>query len=325
MKKLKKILVMTGITTAMAAMVSGCSLLPKSETERTQSIIDAYQTGDIETFQSYVDDDDKLNYLLDAIDDTDAEGMKAVYQKVYELTKDAEFTVTKTEESGYENGYATVTIKTVDFSNALYTAMVEAAVESKEAFEDVPTWMMNALNAGGETVEKEVKVRTNSNGTLFDGYNDDFFEVLTGGFYDYIVATMTSCEANNGYGDGTYMLSTYDTVRVSLDEYYLPFENVEYTDDEVNAVIDEFAAEYEAYDGMAAGGQRMDDGVRLYMIIDYDIVSMHTLMNLDLVSSGSGDYIGLQTTINGFEKDGYTCETTDFGSGVLAAEESTEE
>ncbi len=325
MKKLKKILVMTGITTAMAAMVSGCSLLPKSETERTQSIIDAYQTGDIETFQSYVDDDDKLNYLLDAIDDTDAEGMKAVYQKVYELTKDAEFTVTKTEESGYENGYATVTIKTVDFSNALYTAMVEAAVESKEAFEDVPTWMMNALNAGGETVEKEVKVRTNSNGTLFDGYNDDFFEVLTGGFYDYIVATMTSCEANNGYGDGTYMLSTYDTVRVSLDEYYLPFENVEYTDDEVNAVIDEFAAEYEAYDGMAAGGQRVDDGVRLYMIIDYDVVSMHTLMSLELVSSGSADYIGLQTTINGFEKDGYTCETTDFGSGVLTAEESTEE
>ena len=325
MKKLKKILVMTGITTAMAAMVSGCSLLPKSETERTQSIIDAYQTGDIETFQSYVDDDDKLNYLLDAIDDTDAEGMKAVYQKVYELTKDAEFTVTKTEESGYENGYATVTIKTVDFSNALYTAMVEAAVESKEAFEDVPTWMMNALNAGGETVEKEVKVRTNSNGTLFDGYNDDFFEVLTGGFYDYIVATMTSCEANNGYGDGTYMLSTYDTVRVSLDEYYLPFENVEYTDDEVNAVIDEFAAEYEAYDGMAAGGQRVDDDVRLYMIIDYDVVSMHTLMSLELVSSGSADYIGLQTTINGFEKDGYTCETTDFGSGVLTAEESTEE
>ena len=326
MKKLKNLLVMAGLATAMTIMVSGCSLLPKSETERTQAIIDAYQTGDIETFQSYIADDEKLNYLLEAIDDTDAEGMKAVYQKVYELTKSAEFSVTKTEESGYDNGeYATVTIKTVDFSDALYTAMVEAGVESKEAFVDAPTWMMNALNNGGVTVEKEVMVRTKSNGSLYDGH-EEFFEVLTGGFYDYIVATMTSCEANNGYGDGTYMLSTYDTVRVSLDEYYIPFEGVEYTDDEVNAVINEFASKYEVYDGMAAGGNRVEDGIRLYMIIDYDEVSMSTLKVLDLVSSASGDYIGLKTTINGLESDGYICETTDFGSGVLATEEeSTEE
>lgn len=326
MKKLKSLLVLAGLTTAMAMMVSGCSILPKNVTERTQSIVDAYKTGDIETFQSCVDEGDKLNYLLDAIDDTDAEGMKAVYQKVYEVTKNAEFTVVKTEESGYDNGeYATVTIKTVDYSEALYTAMVEAAVESKDAFVDAPTWMLKALENGGETVEKEVKVRTKTSGILYDGDNDEFFEVLTGGFYDYIVATMTSCEADNGYGDGTYMLSTYDTVRVSLDEYYIPFEGIEYTDDEVNAVIDEFCSEYDKYDGMAVGGERIDDGIRLYMIIDYDLVSMSVLKTLDLVSSGSGDYIGLSTSIKGFESDGYVCETTDFGSGVLAEEESTEE
>lgn len=315
MKKLKKILLVVTMTTAMALLITGCSLLEKNKVERAEQVIEAYQTGDIEKFKSYVKEDDRINYLLDALDDSNADGMIEVYQKVYELTKTAEFTV-KEYEDDKSGEYATVTIKTVDFTDALHEAMMEAANEDGEAFADVPAWMMKALSTGGEAVEVEVLVRTHSNGALYDGYNDEFLTALTGGFYDYIATTMTTCTSNDGYEDKTYMLSTYDVVRASLDEYNFPYD--EYAEDEMNVIMDDYVSEYEGYDGLAAGGRQGDNCAVMYMIIDYDVVSLYTLERLDLITSGTGDTISLETSIDGYENDGYTCETTDFGSGVLA-------
>lgn len=182
MKKLKKLLVMTTVASAMAMAVSGCSLKQLNEAERAEQVIQAYQTGDIKAFKSYVGDDDRLNYLLDAQGVENADGMIEVYQKVYELTKNAEVTVTEIPDDA-SSDYANVTIKTVDFTDAINEAMLEAVAEGGEAFADVPTWMMKALNTGGEVVEKEVQVRTHKSGNLFEGFNKEFFDALTGGFY----------------------------------------------------------------------------------------------------------------------------------------------
>lgn len=254
---------------------------------------------------------------MDAQGVENADGMIEVYQKVYELTKNAEVTVTEIPDDA-SSDYAKVTIKTVDFTDAIYEAMLEAVAEGGEAFADVPTWMMKALNTGGEVVEKEVQVRTHKSGDLYEGFNKEFFDALTGGFYDYITVTMTTCTSTDGYEDKTYMLATYDTLHASLDEYNFPDEGIEYTTAEMDAMVSEFASDYNGYDGIAVGGKRIDGGIMLYMFIDYDVASTYTLQRLDLVTSGYGDDISLSVSIDGLEDDGFVCETTDFGSGVLS-------
>lgn len=316
-KKLKKLLLLT-TTTAMAFTATGCSTLGATDSERAQKVIETYQAGEAEKFKSYVGTDNSMTYIMDALDDENAEGMTAVYQKVYELTKTAEFTFAEESKGESDDGYATVTIKTVDFSNALDEAMAEAIAEGGEAFADVPTWMMKALETGGESVEKEVQIRTKSNNSLYEGFNDEFLEALTGGFYDYILSTMTTCTSSEEDSETTYMLAANDIVHVSLDDYVVSSEGAEVTDEQVNEVISNFESEYGGYDGIEVNGNRVDNGVRLYMVIDYDVASMYTLQRLGLTTSGGSDKIGLSVSIEGLESDGYTCETTDFGSGAAS-------
>lgn len=314
----KKNLFVAVMVGAMAFAMSGCSMNEPTDAQRAQKVIDAYATGDVKTLKSYISNDDSLNLMLDALDETDASGMKEVYQKVYELTKDAEFVVAEEDKSEDDDGYAEVTIKTVDFTNALMTEMANAALEGGDAFADVPTWMMNALNTGGDPVEKTVKVRTHSNGSLYEGYNDELLDVMTGGFYDYIMTTMTSCVENNEYQDASYLLAIYDTLHYSLDEYIFPFDGIEYSDEDVEALIYELTGEFDDADGIVAGGTRVEDGVRIYILINYDVASTFTLNRLGFISSGSGDKISLSASIDGMESEGVSCVTTDFGSGAIS-------
>lgn len=330
MRKKQKKLVLLAMTVVIAIAATGCGnsistlLENKTEVERAQDVVNAYQTGDIENFKSRIEKDNTLNYLLDALDDTEASGMTEVYQKVHELTKTAEITIADKEDDA-SSEYAVVTIKGVDFSKALNEAMMEAAQEGGEAFADVPSWMMKALNTGGEEKEVEVEIRTHSNGTLYDDYSKEFFSALTGGFYRWIGYTMTTCSANNEYNDMTYMLAKDDIVKLTLDEYVLSFEGEEVTDEEIAQTLNEYVAEYEDYDGMTVGGNRVEGGLRMYILIDYDEASFYTLQKLGIASGGNSDTVGLNISIEGFEEEGYTCETTDFGSGVLEkSAESTE-
>lgn len=324
MKKQKKMLLVTAMAVVVAFTLGGCSQiksLTMDVTERTQQIIEAYRNGDFETFESYVEDGDKLEHMMTAIQgaDANAEGVLAVYQKVYEIAKEAEFSAPEESKDKNNGEYATVMVKTVDFSAALEEAMQAAAAEGGEAFADMPAWMMTALETGGEPVEKEVEVRVKSNGELYgDEYNEEFLDILTVGFYDYIMYTMTSCIPSDEGSDTAYMIASYDVVKVTLDEYVQSDEGVEFTDEEVSQMIDELNSEYVNYDGITVGGNKVDGGIRIYMLIDCTKVDMYTLARLGMVSSSNIDYIGLATSVEGFESSGYTCKSDDFGSGALS-------
>lgn len=324
MKKQKKMILVTVMAVVMACTLSGCSQiksLTMDVTERTQQIIDAYRNGDFETFVSYVEDGDKLEHMMTTVQNADdnAEGMVAVYRKVYEIAKTAEFSAPEESEDKNNGEYATVTVKTVDFSAALEEAMKTAAAEGGEAFADMPAWMMAALETGGEPVEKEVEVRVKSNGVLYgDEYNEEFLDVLTVGFYDYIMYTMTSCIPNDESSDTAYMIASYDIVKITLDEYVQSDEGIEFTEEEVAQMVDEFGSAYDSYDGITVGGNKVDGGIRVYMLIDCTKVDMSTMAQLGMVASSNIDYIGLATSVEGFESSGYTCESEDFGSGALS-------
>ena len=325
MKRQKKIVCVAMLTVVMIFCLTGCSLKKLTAVEKAQNIITAYQAGDAETFMGFFTDDNRMEFMMNGLDDENAEGMVEVYQKVHELTKVAEFVFA---EDNSDDEYATVTVKTVDYSGALYEAMLEAAEEGEEAFSDVPTWMLKALNEGGEEVEVEVQVRTDSRGDIDVSHSEEFLQALTGGFYDYVAFARTACTTEEGE-ESIYMLASYDVVKFSLDNYFFSDEGMELTDEDVNEVIAEFVADYEDLDGIVAGGSRVDGGIRMYMVIDYDLVSDYTLQRLGLASGGYIDYISLSASVNGFEDDGYTCEKTDFGSGAMSNKsddvDSTEE
>ncbi len=330
MKKQKKLLTMVLVMTAMVLSLTGCDKLMTvlenpTDTERAQRVVDAYVAGDAETFNSYMDADSSLVYMMNGVAATNPEGMQEVYQKLHELTKAAE--ITYADDSQYpDDGYVTVTIKTVDFTNAMNEAMGNAIAEGGEAFADMSGWMLEALNAGGEPVEVQADIRTMSNNDLDEGHSEDFLKALTGGFYDCITWTMTTCINEADSSQNMYLISNYDAIKISLDEYFLSDEGVAITEEEANMIIAQFASEYEGLDGLASGGFLVEGGLRLYLVTNYDNASSYTLQRLGLTEGGYADYISLSRTKSGFESDGYTCVTTDFGSGVIKEKaEETEE
>lgn len=318
MKNVRKILATVLVAIMMLAMTACGEMLENlttTTTEHLETLMKAYTSGDVETFQKGLEEDNKLNYLMNAIGDSDSSGMKGVYQKVYELTKEAEITVVgPIEDNTINDEYIKIQIKTVDFTAALKEAMEAAAAESGEAFADMPGWMMEALNTGGVPVEMELDVRISTNGVIM-GQSQDIYNVLTGGFYDYITYTMTSCEFDDGK---SFMIADYDHIIYSLDEYVESMEGYELSQEDIDSYVAMYAREYEGHDGVFAGGNCIDDNLRLYQFVNYEVASSFSLQKLGIVSGGYADYISLDATIDGYEAEGVTCETTDFGSGVLA-------
>lgn len=310
MKGIKKVLV----TVAVAAMVfalTGCGLFGSDPAETVQEMLDAYTSGDVEEFKSYFEEDDRMHYLMKAVDGTGAGQMQEVYQKVYELTSKAEITVVGEVT---EADQVTVRMKTVDYSGELYNAMTDAMKESGTKFVDAPQWMMNALNVSGEPVEAEVTVHVQPNGKMYGAeYNKDFFDVLTGGFYDYIGCTIASAVSGD---NKSYMLGSFDQVLYSLDEYRETISGGGMTAGNVNGVITHFVAKYEGLSGVEAGGSYKETMVRLYLIVDYQNATSNSLQQIGILSGGNTDFISLEDSIKGMEASGYTCETTDFGVGV---------
>ncbi len=315
MRKITAVVLLVAMTLAMA----GCEFLENmtaTTTDQMEKLMAAYTSGDVETVKKGFEEDNKIHYMLDAVGDSDSTGMKGVYQKVYELTSKAEITVVgpSKEQGTINDEYITIQIKTVDFSEALENSMLAAMEEGGEAFADMPGWMMEALNTGGVPVEKEFDVRIDTLGKIYNSHNEEFYDVLTGGFYDYIAYTMTSCTSDEG---NSYLMSNYDEIIFSYDEYSESVAGYGMTEEDIELYIAAFMLEYEGLDGLAAGGYYEGDVVTLYQIINFKAASSYTLQRLGIVDGGAYDYISLGVTIDGYEEQGMTCETTDFGSGVL--------
>lgn len=144
------------------------------------------------------------------------------------------------------------------------------------------------------------------------------YEQLTGGFYDYIDMTMTTCTAEN---DSYYVAAQGDSI-VGMVETAVQTEGTEgLTEEDVQAYEDGF----QAMTGVAAkAGLREDGSVELRFGVDFDQASSTALANLGVISdrvTSSGGYLSLWSTVDSFKADGMTCETNDFGSGAAPEEE----
>ncbi len=301
----------------LAFMVSGCDAL-KDDDEKVQAIVDAYKTADAKEFFKKLENDATVSRMglecyFESINSGSTEGMNAVYQKIHELTQNVEISCEETDSFDMP-----VTIKTKDASEAIETAMMEAAAAGPEAFADMPTWLLKGLD---NAVDKEITITFNTRNPDMKGYsmasNHEFLEALTAGAYPFLSSTMTTC-IDSANDSKYYMVAKGDTVNYSTDYYYLPLEGLGLGEEDLLELENAIKSDLVNAEGIASGILQGDDYIGEYMYINYNDASNVTLHRIGLVDSlDKSATISLSATVSDFESQGMTIETTDFGSGMI--------
>ena len=293
----------------------------RTDDQIISDFLTAYQEGNFEAMEPYFDEDNLLRLFCQGQENGGE--MAEVYKKVWELTKDFTFTAEAVE--GKEAwGEVTLHLQTNEIVSGIPGAMwsaIQAQTENgDDSFADLPGWLGDALQTG-DPIDEELTVYVShrSDGDRIDSSAcREMYEQLTGGFYDYIDMTMTTCTAEN---DSYYVAAQGDSI-VGMVETAVQTEGTEgLTEEDVQAYEDGF----QAMTGVAAkAGLREDGSVELRLGVDFDQASSTALANLGVISdrvTSSGGYLSLWSTIDSFKADGMTCETNDFGSGAAPEEE----
>lgn len=311
-----------------AMLLGGCAEqlgLPVEDKRTDDQIISdfltAYQEGNFEAMEPYFDEDNLLRLFCQGQENGGE--MAEVYKKVWELTKDFTFTAEAVE--GKEAwGEVTLHLQSNEIvsgiPDAMWSAIQAQAENGDDSFANLPKWLGDALETGGAIDEElTVYVSHRSDGDRIDSSAcREFYEQLTGGFYDYIDMTMTTCTAEN---DTYYVAAQGDSI-VGMVETAVQTEGTEgLTEEDVQAYGDSF----NAMDGVAANASLNEEGnVVLQFGVDFNQASSTALANLGVISdrvTSSGGYLSLWSTIDSFKQGGMTCETNDFGSGAASSEE----
>ncbi len=293
----------------------------RTDDQIISDFLTAYQEGNFEAMEPYFDEDNLLRLFCQGQENGGE--MAEVYKKVWELTKDFTFTAEAVE--GKEAwGEVTLHLQTNEIVSGIPGAMwsaIQAQTENgDDSFADLPGWLGDALQTG-DPIDEELTVYVShrSDGDRIDSSAcREMYEKLTGGFYDYIDMTMTTCTAEN---DSYYVAAQGDSI-IGMVETAVQTEGTEgLTEEDVQAYEDGF----QAMTGVAAKASLREDGsVELRFGVDFDQASSTALANLGVISdrvNSYGGYLSLWSTIDSFKEGGMTCETNDFGSGAAASEE----
>ncbi|MCI8584299.1 MAG: hypothetical protein HFI92_00110 [Lachnospiraceae bacterium] len=311
-----------------ALVLGGCAekLGFPAEDKRTDDqiisdFLTAYQEGNFEAMEPYFDEDNLLQLFCQGQENGGE--MAEVYKKAWELTKDFTFTAEAVE--GKEAwGEVTLHLQSNDIVSGVPGAMwaaIQAQTENgDDSFSNLPKWLGDAL-ATGEPIDEELTVYVShrSDGDRIDSSAcREMYEQLTGGFYDYIDMTMTTCTAETD----NYQIAAMGDSIIGMVETAVQTEGTEgLTAEDVQGYEDGFGM----MDGVAAKAGLMDDGsVELRFGVDFNRASSTALANLGVISdrlNSYGGYLSLVSTISSFEEGGMTCETNDFGSGAASSEE----
>lgn len=321
MKKLLTILL--AVCTLSLCACSMPSLLPSGESNEAvvTAMITAYQQGNYEEFMKYICDDNELQYLMAGVANGSAGEMTEVYKKVHELTKNCEFTV-KAVEGKEAWGEVEVTLKSVDLSvpfvSALDWAIQEQTNNGDTTFSDMPAWIMEGFaQIEAEPFEETFSVNvgcSEGNEKIDTNTCRDFFDALCGYYYDYIDVTMTTCTIE---GD-TYEICARGDEIIGMVETYLYSYEDGLTKENATEVVPSITSEYAGMEGIFVAAEPKDDALHFRLGVDFLFANNSNLYKIGLVDSpSSSGYLSLGSTIVGFEKDGMTCESTDFGSGVI--------
>lgn len=319
MKKAAVILAALGVCMGLG----GCALLKQrnnpSAEEVVNIVLNAYAQADYEGMKTYTKEDERLSQLLGAVGREDASDMEKVYQQVFEATKG--FTYTAEAVEGKEKwGEVLVKIQTNDVSahimETMSSAITAQAENGDDSFGNLPAWLLQAVQIS-EPKELEVTVHVSSVSSekIMDvGTNREFFEVLTGGFYEYMDLSMTTCTAD---GDVYEIASNGDDIIGMVETMDQMEDTADLTDEDIKA----YEELYAGMEGLTVRVQRKEtEGITIRFGVDFETASSKDLADLGIISdriTAGGGYLSLQKTISGFEDSGMTCVTDTYTTGTV--------
>lgn len=315
------LLVCLGLTGCAAGTASKQEKAGDAE-EAAVNFLTDMQSGSYEAAMAYMEEGNELLHVLPAAAGESVPEMDEVYRRFCEQMKEMTFSIS--DEKVELPDTVNVTIRNRDYGGAIRTAMAEAlqlqSEQGGDSFADFTSWMGQAVENApvGEEDTQHITMTKRKDGYYIQhsGYPDQtFLNLLTGGFYEYMDLTMTTCTMEeDGVKYTYYIAAAGDEVISYLVETAEPFDTASLTDEdiaEMKAYYEETAA---AQEGVYMGCQIGDGEIVTATGIDFYEASQTAMINAGIVSgkySGNttSSYISLNATIQGFESDGMTCET----------------
>ena len=292
----------------------------KSIAEAAENSLTALQTGDFESFASYLEEGNELLHVFAAMEGESIPEMDKAYQLFCSQQSDMEFTIG--EEVENLHGMIYIKVKTRDYGSSIYEAMLDAlekqAKEGGDVYTNVGGWMEQGISSAqmGEEEEAKADYAAKNGGYYLQhrGYPDlEFLNVLTGGFYDYADVTMMVCT----YEEEGYSLR-YDIAAVG--DTIISFLKKEGIDESLVdlSLVEQFKLEQEQRCDMLSGiygSVLVEDGMVFTTFgVDFSAANQTDLVNAGIVSgaydTSFAEYLSLSSTISGFESDGIDCVTT---------------
>lgn len=292
-----------------------------SDEEVVTAFMEAYKQGDYEGMKPYMSEDNPLHQFFGDMDEAVGGEMAAAYKTVHEQLKD-DITYTAEAVEGKEAwGTVNMTISVPDYSQALHDAMAGAledqVANGSTAFHDMPDWLAAAVQGDARTYEEtfELHVGNRDGEMVMDtNTNREFFAMLCGGLKPYLNASITTCTFP-GEGGTWDILSQGDEIIAMINAEVIPMGD-EYTQEDMDAIIQNFQDSMNAVDGIIASASVQEGGILATIGVDMENASTYALSNMGLISdritAGSNGWLSLDSTVSGFTRQGAECVTETF-------------
>lgn len=289
-----------------------------TDEDRISQFLDAYINADIETVESYLEQDNMLWYMLKGVNaeitQSNQSALTRLYNAAYMAGSNITYSVAEMENSDAE-GSVQVTITNIDLEyickKALQTELV-ATIQTEDGFANVIDAMTYAIDnqtdAISFTKSFEVKLYVDDDTTvLTTNDNREFLRALTGYFYDYIDVNTTKL-SNQDLLCSYELLACGDEVEAFIYEVYEAFDE-EFKEEYAEFVLADYQKLYENIDGIIVLTQKEDEGIRVKYGIDCSLIEKEVLHKLgfvnDVIDDKNNGYISVKATVDQLVEYGF--------------------
>lgn len=304
-----------GALVSALALCAGLTACGGGEDQTAEKFLTAVQAQDFATAMTCMSEENRLNHVFRAVDGTSIPELDEVYRTFASQLGEMTFEIVG---PGEEAGTFNVRIQSKDYDTAIREAM-NAAIrtqveEGGDSFLNYAGWLSQGVSqaAMGEKSEEVMTVSKENGGKIDTIESWDFFDRLTGGFYDYANLTMTTCTLANEEQESTYYIASrgdYVIGCIMVDAVSLDLSGA--TEEDLTLLAEEAEKGLRGMKGIYGHAEAGDGKVTITVGIDLNEVEQASLIKMGLIegSRGYNEHLSLKTTIEGFESQGMTCVT----------------